>query len=192
MAAPARRSERMTIEEFLEWDSGDELRYELVDGVPVAMNPPMAPHARLVIELGSALHRRLRRPCAVYAGGGARRDDDSWSYRIPDLTISCSRSRRHWIEAPQVVIEILSPSTEKKDLPVKLPFYRSMGSIDEILLVRSDRRHVEHWQRDGEVWTVRDLIGSAAIALRLLSDPIPLDEIYAPLELDAEPADSLT
>ncbi len=191
MATPARRSERMTVEEFLAWDSDDELCYELIDGVPVAMNPPMAPHARMVVLLGSAIERRLRRPCGVYAGGGARRDDDDWNYRIPDLAISCSRSRRHWVEAPQVVIEILSPSTERKDLAVKLPFYRSMPSVEEIFLVRTDRRHVEHWQREGEDWRVRDLIGSAEVAIRLQSKPIPLDEIYAPLELDTEP-DSLT
>jgi Uma2 family endonuclease len=191
MATAARHSERMTIEEFLEWDSGDELRYELVDGVPTAMNPPMAPHARLVALLTGAIERRLRPPCGTYVGGGARRQDDNGNYRIPDLSISCSRSPGHWIEAPQVVIEILSPSTARKDLSVKLPFYRSMPSVEEILLVRTDRRHVEQWQREVEDWRVRDLIGSAEIAIRLLSGPIPLDEIYAPLELEAEP-DSLT
>jgi Uma2 family endonuclease len=191
MATEARSSERMTIEQFLEWDSADELRYELVDGVPVAMNPAMAPHARLVALLTGAIERRLRPPCGTYVGGGARHQDDDGNYRVPDLSISCSRSPGHWIEAPQVVVEILSPSTQKKDLSVKLAFYRSMPSVEEILLVRTDRRHVEHWQREGEDWRVRDLIGSAEIALRLLSEPIPLDEIYAPLELDAEP-DSLT
>jgi Uma2 family endonuclease len=191
MATAARSSERMTIEQFLEWDSADELRYELVDGVPVAMNPPMAPHARLVALLTGAIERRLRPPCGTYVGGGARRRDDDGNYRVPYLSISCSRSPGHWIEAPQVVVEILSPSTQKKDLSVKLAFYRSMPSVEEILLVRTDRRHVEHWQREGEDWRVRDLIGSAEIALRPLSEPIPLQEIYAPLELDAEP-DSLT
>lgn len=191
MATPARRNERMTVEEFLEWDSGDELRYELVDGVPVAMNPPMAPHARLIALLTGAIERRLRPPCGTYVGGGARREDDNWNYRVPDLAISCSRSPGHWVEAPQVVIEILSPSTGKKDYSVKVPFYRSMPSVEEILLVRTDRRHVEHWQREGDDWRVRDLIGSAEITMRLLSSPIPLDEIYAPLELDAEP-DTLT
>jgi Uma2 family endonuclease len=184
MSKPAERPRLMTVEEFLAQDfSGDERRYELVDGVPVAMNPPMAPHARMVVVLGMALERRLHRPCAVYAGGGARRDDDPYNYRIPDLAISCSPSRQHWLEAPRVAVEILSPSDTKGRLDLKLPFYRSLPSMEEILLVRVDRRHVEHWRREGEVWTVRDLIGSAEIALRLLTEPVPLDEIYEPLEL---------
>lgn len=45
----------MTVQEFLAHDfSGDELRYELIDGVPIAMNPPIAPTMRRV--------RRRRRP----------------------------------------------------------------------------------------------------------------------------------
>ena len=68
-------------------------------------------------------------------------------------------------------------------LDVKLPFYRSMPSVEEILLVRVDRRHVEHSRREGDAWVLRDLIGSAEIALRLLTEPVPLDEIYEPLEL---------
>jgi Uma2 family endonuclease len=184
MSKPAERPRLMTVEEFLAQDfSHDERRYELVDGVPVAMNPPMAPHARMVMELGSALRSRLRRPCAVYAGGGARREDDPHNYRVPDLAISCTRSREHWVEAPQVAVEILSPSDTKGKLDLKMPFYRSLPSMEEILLVRVDRRHVEHWRREGELWTVRDVIGSAQISLRLLTEPVPLDEIYEPLEL---------
>ncbi len=104
-------------------------------------------------------------------------------YRIPDLAISCSRSRQHWIEAPQVAVEILSPSDTKGVLELKMPFYRSLPSIEEILLVRVDRRHVEHSRREGDAWVLRDLIGSAGIFLRLLTEPVPLDEIYEPLEL---------
>lgn len=183
MAEPATRERPMTVEEFLAWDPDDELRYELVDGRPVAMSPPAAPHARLVVLLGAAIERRLAPPCGVYAGGGAKREDDARNFRIPDLAVSCARSPEAWVEAPQVAIEILSPSTQRRDYSVKLAFYRSLPSVEEILLVRADRRLVEHWRREGEVWTVRDLIGSAAIALRLTAEPVPLDEFYDPLEL---------
>jgi hypothetical protein len=54
-----------------------------------------------------------------------------------------------------------------------MPFYRSLPSIEEILLVRVDRRHVEHLRREGDAWVLRDLIGSAEIGLRLLTEPVP-------------------
>jgi Uma2 family endonuclease len=185
MADPARQLAPMTIAEFLAWNSDEDRRYELVDGAPVAMNPPAAPHARMTILLGASIERRLKPPCGVYAGGGARHPDDELTYRVPDLAISCTNSRHHWVEAPEVVIEIASPTTEKKDISVKLAFYRSLPSVREILLARTERRHVEHWRREGEHWSVRDLIGNAEIALERLVEPIPLEEVYAPLELEA-------
>jgi Uma2 family endonuclease len=172
----------MTVEEFLARDlSGDEPRYELVDGALVADDPAPAAHARMVVLLGAALHDRLTRPCAVYAFGGVRREDDPYNFRFPDLTVSCTRSREQWVEAPRLAVEILSDT--KGELDLKMPFYRSLRSMEEILLVRVDRRRVEHWRREGELWTVRDVIGSAQISLRLLTEPVPLDEIYEPLEL---------
>ena len=65
----------------------------------------------------------------------------------------------------------------------KLAFYRSIPSIDEILLVRFDERWCELWKRVGENWSIEDYIGSAALPLRITTEPLPLDEIYAPLEL---------
>jgi Uma2 family endonuclease len=137
----------------------------------------------MVALLGAALHDRLPRPCAVYAFGGVRREDDPYNCRFPDLTASCTPSRGQWVESPRVAVEILSPPHTKRVVDLKMPFYRSLPSVEEILLVRVDRRHVEHWRREGELWTVRDLIGSAGIALRLLTEPVPLDVIYEPLEL---------
>ena len=47
MAEPATR--RMTLEEFLRWDDGTDTRYELIDGVPVAMAPPAVAHRILAV-----------------------------------------------------------------------------------------------------------------------------------------------
>lgn len=48
-----------------------------------------------------------------------------------------------------------------------------------------DRRQATLWRRgDGEEWIVRDFVGAAEIPLRLTTAPIPLDELYAPLDLE--------
>lgn len=183
MGAPVRQPRPMSVAEFLTWDDGTDTRYELVDGEIVAMNPPMAPHARLVAVLGSALERRLPIGCGVYAGGGAVLPGDDHNYRVPDLMISCVTSREHWVEEPRLVAEILSKPTRTYDLTGKLAFYRSFPTIEEILLVRFDERWCELWQRVGENWSIKDHIGSSELPLRITTAPIPLDEIYAPLEL---------
>ena len=95
-----------TVAEFLAWDDGTDTRYELVDGDIVAMNPPVALHARMVMELGTALRSRLPRGCAVYAGGGAVLPGDDSNYRIPDLAVSCTPSNEHWVAQSRLVVEI--------------------------------------------------------------------------------------
>lgn len=183
MGAPARQPRRITIGEFLAWDDGTDTRYELVDGEIVAMNPPMAPHARLVALLAGAIERRLPPGCGVYVGGGAVLRGDEHNYRIPDLAVSCVPSREHWVEEPRLVVEVLSDSTKKFDMTGKLAFYRAFPSLDEILLARFDRRWCELWQRVGENWSIKEHTGSAELPLRVTTSPIPLDEICAPLEL---------
>ena len=49
--------------------------------------------------------------------------------------------------------------------------------------MRFDERWCELWKRVGENWSIEDYIGSAALPLRITTEPLPLDEIYAPLEL---------
>ena len=93
------------------------------------------------------------------------------------------RSREHWVEEPRLVVEVLSRSTQKHDMTGELAFHRSFASIDEILLVRFDRRWCELWQRVGAHWSITDHAGSAELPLRITTAPIPLDEIYTPLEL---------
>ena len=184
MGAPAHQTPRLTtVQEFLAWDDGTDMRHELVEGEIVAMNPPSAPHARLLAVLAGSIERRLPKGCATYIGGGALLPGDDFNYRIPDLTVSCVQSRERWIEQPRLVVEILSPATQRYDLTGKLAFYRALASIEEILLVRCDERWCELWQRVGRHWSIENHAGAASLPLRATTGPIPLDELYLPLEL---------
>ena len=56
----------MTVGEFLAYDDGTLTRYELVDGVMVAMNPPHPRHADIVENTGRLIERQLVAPCRIY------------------------------------------------------------------------------------------------------------------------------
>lgn len=186
MAEQASTNERMTVDAFLQWDDGTDTRYELIDGRVVAMNPPMAPHAALVASVTASLFPRVPRGCRVYTGGGARNRADDWNFRVPDVVVSCTRSEKNWVEAPVLVCEILSPSTARLDITTKLDFYRALPSVQEILVLRTTKRHVTLWRRAEAQWIVEDFIGSALVPLAATERPMPLDELYAPLDVDDE------
>jgi Uma2 family endonuclease len=184
MAEKPRDDERMSVAAFLDWDDGTDTRYELIDGRVVAMNPPMAPHALLRTTLRAALLARMPHACRVYTGGGARNFADDWNFRVPDVVVSCTQSRKNWVEAPILVCEILSPSTARLDVTTKLDFYRSLPSVRESLVVRTVKRHVTLWRRSDPQWIVEDFIGLALVPLQATTSPLSLDDLYAPLDFD--------
>ena len=179
MATAAPRS--MTVAEFLEWDDGTDTRYELVAGQIIAMAPPSEDHGRIVGNLTVQIGSRLRPPCAVVGQAGVVLvgRDDAW-YEA-DLVVTCAppeRGRRHVAE-PELIVEILSPSTAQRDRGTKVPDYCEIPSVREILLVSSTERRVALWRRDGPRWVVETFIGEAELRLEAIDAAIPLAAIYA-------------
>ena len=178
MAEPAEK--RWTVEEFLDWDDGTDRRHELVDGRIVAMTPPSEAHATIVSNLTIQIGTRLRPPCRILGEFGVQlvnRNDNFYQF---DLAVTCGAAEagRRYVVDPVLIVEVLSPSTQLHDRGRKLDDYRQLPSVQEILLVASEQRRVQHWRRDGARWIVEDLIGDADLRLAAIADPIPLTAIY--------------
>ena len=79
---------------------------------------------------------------------------------------------------PSLIVEVLSPTTRTHDLGRKLQDYQSLAAVQEIWLVDSERRWVQHWRREGDHWRVQDFVGSSSFASPTLDGEMPLDELY--------------
>ena len=128
------------------------------------MNPPGEPHIRIGMNVYDALARQLRRPCRAYMGGGVWLSEDDHTWREPDIFVLCGQGEG-FTRAPRLVVEVLSPSTEKEDRTRKLDFYRRFLSLEAVLLVWQDNRRIEARERDGERWVLRDVIGNRSVRL---------------------------
>jgi len=183
MATSAPR--RLDLDEFLAFEGERDTRYQLVRGVVRAMAPAQAVHGELVALLARLIGNRLKRPCRVITEAGikpAHRDDTYWQ---ADLAVTCAPRQpgEIYLTAPVLVIEVLSPSTAGIDRTFKLDDYRAMASVQDILLVATDRPRIEHWQRAGDFWQVRDLGPGAVFQVAALGVEMALDELYADLLL---------
>ena len=170
----------MTLAEFLDWDDGSDRRYQLIDGVPVAMAPPLADHGELVIAIGAELRANLRRPCRVVGEAGIVPPNRSHTYYQADVAVTCrprEPGERQLIE-PKVVFEVLSPSTEREVREVKLPDYRLIPSISEIALVHMAERRVELWFRLDGQWRMQDLRGNTQVPLTSLDITLDMAALY--------------
>ena len=181
MTSPAPK--RMTLAEFLQWDDGTDRRYELLDGVPVMMAPSLEAHGELAAALAMQLGSRVKPPCRVISEAGIVIPDRADTYYVADLSVTCAPREpgRRMVVEPVLVVEVLSPSTGEVDRWRKVADYRSLPSVQEILVVFSDERRVEVQRRTPDGWRVEDLIGQAEIALSCCSAPVPLEAVYRDL-----------
>jgi Uma2 family endonuclease len=178
MAEPAEQS--MSLAAFLDWDDGTDVRHELLDGRIVAMAPPIEAHGTIVANLARHIGSRLKPPCRVVVEAGIIPADRADTWYQADLVVTCAPAERgaRAVPEPRLVVEVLSPSTAAHDRGVKLADYRKVPSVEQILMVASEDRHVEAWRRAEDGWKVQDLIGDAVVNLAIDGEPMLLAAIY--------------
>jgi len=98
-------------------------------------------------------------------------------------------SGKQALKEPFLIVEILSPSTERHDRRIKLPVYRQIATVQEILFIASDDLYAELHRRSGAQWITELLSGSdARLALTSVGIEIPFGELYEGIAL-ADPED---
>jgi Uma2 family endonuclease len=186
MAEPAIK--RMTVDEFLRWEDGTDTRYELIDGFAVAMAPPAPRHGALFARLAGAIDAALRArpPCTAYGEAGIVRPDSDDTFYVADIAVTCDPPRPddQLIRNPILVVEILSPSTANFDRNTKVPDYRRIPSVEEILLLDSATVFAEILHREGDRW-ITEIVQGPGATLSLNSVPLTISiaELYEGLAL---------
>ncbi len=181
---------RMTADEFLEWDLDQpDARHELIDGVPVAMTGARRRHDRVVVNALAELRSRLRAgPCLPFTADTAVRIPNG-NVRRSDVGIVCGPDDDDltYAAAPRLVVGVLSPTTRSFDRARKLEEYKSVPSLDHILLVDPDAPEVILWSRDAARRWIDVLIEGigAVIDLPALGVALPLAELYAGLSFQS-------
>lgn len=176
---------RVSLEDFLGWQEGQEQRYELVDGQPTAMAGAKQKHDRIVMNAVMRIGTKLDgNPCRPFSAGqtvvtGVR------TGRHPDFGVDCGPFEPESMVAvePRVVLEVFSPSTRSRDQVGKLDEYKAVASIEHIILVDPEAPAVILWSRaEDRSWhhdTLRGL--DTALSLPAIGVEARLAELYAQL-----------
>jgi Uma2 family endonuclease len=173
----------MRLEEFLRWDDGTETHYELFGGHPLAIALAFEAHRVLAVRLGSRIETALcrRRPCTAQINAGLIPLEPPHTFFVADIAATCAaiEPERQAVKDPFLIVEILSPSTERHDRRVKLPVYRQIESVEEIVLIASDGLYAELHRRSGPQWIIEILHGREAVfSLSSVGIEIPFAELY--------------
>ena len=126
----------------------DERRVELIDGVIYDMSAPTTIHQLIGLEIWGQLQKFIRKKkgtCIPFAAPvDVQLDCDDRTMVQPDVLVVCDRDKiikRCIYGAPDFVVEVLSPSTKRKDGIIKLSKYISAG-VREYWIVDPDKKQV--------------------------------------------------
>ena len=89
--------------------------------------------------------------------------------------------------APELAVEVLSPSTEGYDRGFKAAQYRTLGPLQEYALVSQSEARVEVFRRESSnEWLLSEFVGTDAVChFRSVDCSVPLSEIYDKVTFEA-------
>jgi Uma2 family endonuclease len=173
----------MSVEEYLELDRrSPDKRYEYIDGEVYLMAGASGIHEYICANMMGELRNVLRgSPCRVY-GSNVKLKVAETKYFLPDVQVSChpaDLSTAEVLHHSRLVVEVLSPSTQRLDQYVKSTYYRNHPTIQEYVLVHTDRQFVEVYRRgQNRHWMISSFGPGEAVELESLGVRIPIAEIY--------------
>ena len=175
----------MTIEQYLVWDEEREIdgRFELHDGRIVRANAERVAHAVVKFKLSVALDRAIQRAnlecqllpdgMAVAAGKNSVFEPDAQVYCGPPLD-----GNTLLVPGPVIVVEVLSPSTQRRDFGIKMTRYFLNESIQHYLIVVIEDRKIVHHRRlpGGNIGT--RIVANGDLVLDPPGLVVPMAEVF--------------
>lgn len=187
MAADAAQATDTTVTpaEYLARErEGQEQRSELWCGEVFAMTGASWAHNVITTNLVVALELGMKgKGCRALSSDLKVHVPRKQGFVYPDVVVVCGprfHDEQHdVVENPVLIAEVLSPSTERFDRGDKFDGYRSVPSIQQIVLLSQTHRLVEHYARlEDSSWRLRVYEGDARVDLQPLAPPVALETLY--------------
>lgn len=182
----------MTEAEYLAFDDESDVKHEYIQGEIYAMTGASGNHNAICAYTMSALIQRLGdKPCTVYASD--LRVNAAGLYTYPDVSVVCGESQFaegvfDTLVNPTVLIEVLSPSTERNDRGIKLHHYRQIPTLQTYLLIAQDMAQIERYERqDTDNWLYTVVSGlDGVLDLSSIGCTLPLADVYRKINFETE------
>lgn len=160
--------------------------YELLGGRLYAMSPPSPEHTIISANITEMLRAQLGKtgPCRVYQEQYVLIPGENPSCE-PDVVMTCDegdwdkekRLKPFRVRSPRIVVEILSPRTEKIDRGEKFARYILCPTLEVYLLVSQDEPCIEIYRRSAN-WRQERYTGQSTISLNIHNLQLSLTEVY--------------
>jgi len=173
-------------QEYLRLERQAEHKSEYLNGQIFAMGGASETHNLIAGNVFGELRQQLKeRPCRSYVSDMRVKVRSFGLYTYPDVVVVCGEPEFEDDEVdtllnPTILVEILSPSTERYDRIAKTSYYRTIDSLAEHLLVAQDEIRLEQYarQRDGQ-WLLSEYLSlDAVVNLASIECALKLSDVY--------------
>lgn len=178
------RYQPITADEFLAMDFGSDRKFELSNGVIHMMTGGTEAHAWVQNSIAAWLRTNLRGSgCRPYGSEMGIRVSET-DIRYPDISVHCgarpdSGDAVKALDAPVIVIEVLSPTTATYDQGTKLEEYRSLPSVELIAFIDPVNELVRTIRRLASARWLDSMFAAGDLELAPIGLTIPHAEIFA-------------
>jgi Uma2 family endonuclease len=158
MSVTARKYTFISAADYLASDNDGQWRHEFVDGAVYAMSGASARHGLIRGNVSLALMNQAPAPCQVFSADLKLRvkTNETERYYYPDVFVTCDPTDRepYFRNTATLVVEVLSPSTERVDRTEKFEAYKRIAALSEYVLLSQDAMELElfrrrtSWQRE--------------------------------------------
>jgi len=184
----ARETAAVSVEDYLAGERTSEVRHEYLGGMVYAMAGASEFHNLIELNIATALRQHLRgTQCRTFVNDLKLRlnvaNQDSFYY--PDVMVVCDpRDTDPYAKRfPKILVEVLSPETERIDRREKFSSYIQTETLEEYVLVAQDKMEVTVFRRTSQ-WAGETLRGSEQIVqLPSIGFSLPLNAIYDGVKL---------
>jgi Uma2 family endonuclease len=183
--------------EYLVYERASLIKHEFYRGHIYAMSGATERHNLIAGNTFASLHGQLRRKaCRVYPSDMRVKVLRTGLNTYPDIAVVCGPSQftdatRDTITNPVVIIEVLSPSTERYDRGMKFQHYRTIDSLQDYILIAQDQYYVEHYirQQNGQ-WLLQETANLSEEAyIQSIECRLQLEDIYEKVDFGEEDPD---
>jgi Uma2 family endonuclease len=171
----------VSVEEYMELDQISPVRYEYWEGQLVAMSGGNGDHALIATNIIAALRHQIKAPCRLY-NSDLKVQITADKFLLPDVHVTCDPAdlvgKIQAVRSPRLVVEVLSPTTERADRGRKFFAYQRLPSMQEYVLVNYRQQLVEVFRREQRKWSYEIYQSGETVELVCLNLTIPVDVIY--------------
>jgi len=187
-------NQNWTYRDYRGWS--DDERWELINGHAYNMTPaPTIEHQNLVGNIYRMLYQRLSdtgchvliSPVDVLLPAKELQENESGTVMQPDILVVCDKSKlksKYVVGAPDLIVEVLSPSTAKKDEGLKRDVYEAAG-VQEYWLVHPMDHTINRYALIDGCFQTPDVFGleDSIVSTRFIDFVMQLSDVF---ELEPE------